>query len=206
MNVLLLGVMPSPLKSIVETGNCNVLETDKVISVDYLRINSIDFVVSYRYRHIIKRNVLECMKDRIINLHISLLPWNRGADPNLWSFLEDTPKGITIHYMDEGIDTGDIIAQQRVEFDMEHETLSSSYHKLNEKIIQLFSKNWPLITKGKVTPQNQPLGGTVHLTADKYRFQHFLDKNGWDTPVKELIGQAFEIKRRRVQRDGYKNQ
>ena len=133
------------------------------------------------------------------------MPWNRGADPNLWSFLEDSPKGITIHYIDEGIDTGDIITQQRVGFDMEDETLATSYHKLNESIIELFSEQWLLIAKGKITPQKQPAEGTFHRTADKYRFQHLLDKKGWDTPVKELNGRALQAKGRRIQRNEHNN-
>ena len=196
MNVLLIGLIPSPLKPIVEADDCNVLETDAPISVAYLRTHSVDFVVSYRYRHIIKKDTIDYMKGHIINLHISLLPWNRGADPNLWSFLEDTPKGITVHYIDTGIDTGDIIVQQHIMFDLEHETLSTSYQKLNEKIIQLFSEYWRLITRGKIIPKRQPPGGTFHRSDDKYRFQHLLEKKGWRTPVKDLRGRALEVKKR----------
>ena len=57
--------------------------------------------------------MLDRLPDRVVNLHIAYLPYNRGADPNLWSVLEDTPAGVSIHYVDEGVDTGDIIAQRR---------------------------------------------------------------------------------------------
>ena len=66
-------------------------------------------------------------------MHISLLPWNRGYHPNIWSFLEDTPKGVTIHYINEGIDTGDIIVQKEIVIDEDKETLKSSYEILHEK-------------------------------------------------------------------------
>ena len=194
MNVLLLGVMPSPLEPILRKNNCHVLATEKVVSAQHLHAHTIDFVVSYRYRHIVKRDVLKAVMGRIINLHISLLPWNRGADPNLWSFLEDTPKGVTVHFMDEGIDTGDIIVQQHVKFDLEQETLATSYSKLNERIIQLFSDHWPQVVKGKMAAQKQPPGGTFHRTNDKYAFQHFLEEKGWHTPVKELVGKALSRK------------
>jgi methionyl-tRNA formyltransferase len=191
MNVLLLGIKPSPLVPIVKASRCKVFEADMPISTEYLHNNSVDFVVSYRYRHIIKKNVVEYLKNKIINLHISLLPWNRGADPNLWSFLEDTPKGVTIHHIDEGIDTGDIIAQRSVVFELEHETLATSYFKLNHDIIHLFSEKWPLIKKGKMNSKRQAAGGTFHRSFDKNRFQYLLEEKGWNTPVKELIGQAF---------------
>ena len=54
-----------------------------------------------------------------------------GQDPNLWSFIEDTPKGVTIHEIDEGIDTGDIIFQKEIVLNS-NETLASSYEKLQE--------------------------------------------------------------------------
>ncbi|HUX61123.1 MAG TPA: formyltransferase family protein, partial [Ignavibacteriaceae bacterium] len=59
-----------------------------------------DFIVSYGYRNIIGKPVLDKFQGRAINLHISYLPWNRGADPNLWSFFDNTPKGVTIHFLD----------------------------------------------------------------------------------------------------------
>ena len=190
MNVLILGVIPSPLKPIVEGSDCNVLITDQKITVGFLRTHAVDFAVSYRYRHIIKKDIIDYLNGQIINLHISFLPWNRGADPNLWSFLENTPKGVTIHYIDEGIDTGDIIVQQTVGFDLEHDTLATSYFKLNEAIIQLFSDSWFLIKEGKIGGKRQPSGGTFHRESDKERYQLLISKKGWETPVKDLIGRA----------------
>lgn len=63
-----------------------------------------DFIITYSYKYIIKGGVIDLMKGKIINLHISLLPWNKGADPK-WSFLEDTPKGVTIHLIDRDVNT-----------------------------------------------------------------------------------------------------
>ena len=191
MNILLLGMTPSPLRTIVESADCRVLETDQKISVDFLSAHSVDFAVSYRYRHIITRDIIDYLRSRVVNLHISYLPWNRGADPNLWSFLEDTPKGITIHYIDEGIDTGDIIAQRLVDFDINHDTLSTSYQKLNQEITRLFVECWSSIRAGACGCKKQPGGGSFHRMIDKIPFQHLFEERGWDTPVKELIGQAI---------------
>jgi methionyl-tRNA formyltransferase len=58
MNVLILGVIPSPLKRIIEDSNCNVAETDQKIGVEFLRTYAVDFVVSYRYRHIITKDTV----------------------------------------------------------------------------------------------------------------------------------------------------
>ena len=109
-----------------------------------------DFIVSYNYKFVIDKEIIHLLPNRIINLHISYLPHNRGANPNIWSFLDDTPKGVTIHYVDAGIDTGDILVQKEVDFDEEKETLASSYDKLNKKIQTLFIENWEAIKKGRM--------------------------------------------------------
>ena len=125
MKVLSLGIKPSPLKSILEKNNCKVIERTDPIDLEFFNSSKVDFAVSYRFRHIVRKPIIEHLRGNIINLHISLLPWNRGADPNLWSFLENTPKGITIHYIDDGIDTGDIIAQKELFFDENKETIDA---------------------------------------------------------------------------------
>ena len=105
--------------------------TEEILST--LTLSGFDWVVSYGYRHILKKDHILYSQNPIINLHISYLPWNRGADPNYWSWVENSPKGVTIHAIDEGIDTGDIFTQKEVNFS-ENETLSSSYNKLKNEI------------------------------------------------------------------------
>ena len=48
-----------------------------------------------------------------INLHLSYLPFNRGKNPNVWSIIESTPCGATIHKIDEKIDTGKIYVRKK---------------------------------------------------------------------------------------------
>lgn len=143
-----------------------------------------DWAVSYGYRHIIRQPELDRFHDRIINLHISLLPWNRGADPNLWSWIDDTPKGVTIHHVDAGIDTGDIIAQREVTFSGD-ETLAESYDLLHRAMRRLFREEWPTISSGRAGRHVQAPGGSCHRVADRVRVAHLLVA-GWDTPVRDL--------------------
>ncbi len=143
-----------------------------------------DFLISYGYRHILKKSVLDLFPRRAINLHISLLPWNRGADPNFWSFVESTPKGVTIHFLDEGVDTGDILVQKEVSFEGP-QTLASSYSVLKREIETLFIENWPAIRQGDMPGIPQACGGTWHRLADKTPLWSTLSL-GWDTPVDVL--------------------
>lgn len=191
MNVLIAGNTPSPLERIIRGSGCKVIQCFEYVDVEFLKKKAIDFMVSYGYRHIINKPMIEYLQGRAINLHISLLPWNRGADPNLWSFLEDTPKGVSIHYVDEGLDTGDIIVQKEIVFDVECETLATTYQKLSNEIVDLFNKNWPNIADGRVQRKKQPEWDSIHRIKDKRRFDHLLVKKGWNTPVKELIGKAL---------------
>jgi methionyl-tRNA formyltransferase len=192
MNVLVLtGRRSSPLTPIIEDSGCAVKEFAEKIDVQFLRRNRIDFAVSYGYRHIIKKPIIAHLKGKIINLHISYLPWNRGVDPNLWSFLENTPKGVSIHYIDAGIDTGDIIAQKQITgFDAD-DTLASSYQRLSAEMMSLFKVTWPNIIKGTIEPKRQIAGGTFHKFVDKKPFEYLLKEKGYDTPVCELIGKAI---------------
>lgn len=189
MKILLLGPAREEIISFLESFEDEVIATEDPINGNSSLLEDVDFIISYGYRHIIKNDVLDRFLNRAINLHISLLPWNRGADPNLWSFLEDTPKGVTIHYLDSGIDTGDILAQQKVDY-QDNDTLKTSYNRLSETIEALFKQVWPLIRVGKKGARPQSEGGSYHEVRDKFKFEHLLT-HGWDTPVIGLIGKAL---------------
>lgn len=190
MKVLVLsGGDFSPVSKIIQESGDEVMDRCDPIDVDFIVTNNIEFIVSHGYRHIIKPPVLAAMPSHVINLHISLLPWNKGADPNLWSFLEDTPKGVTIHYMDAGVDTGDIIAQKELRFQEEGQTLQTTYRVLQEEMIRLFADFWPNIKAGNCIRKSQSSEGSFHKSKDKQLFATLLT-NQWDTPVSSLRGKA----------------
>ena len=190
MKVLVLsGDESSPVSRIVQEGGDEVLEAKDSIAVDFIMTNNIDFVVSHGYRHIIRPPILAALPDRVVNLHISLLPWNKGADQNLWSFLEDTPKGVTIHAVDAGIDTGDILAQKEIQFRDEGSTLATTYQALREEMITLFEETWPAIKAGTCPRRPQASGGSVHRSKDKEPYAPLL-VHQWATPVSLLRGKA----------------
>jgi len=163
---------------------------DEVVSfsakVDFGTVFKIkpDILVSYNYGYILKNDIISIPKLGSINLHVSFLPWNKGADPNFWSHIEGTPKGVSIHYIDEGVDTGDIIAQKKVVFS-ENDTLRTSYVKLHKEMQDLFYATWPKITSGKNSRKKQNGSGTLHRDADRPVYDYLL-KQGWDTSLSEL--------------------
>ena len=113
LSVLFLTNNPSSLglaKWISARDPVTVLEGP--VRAEHVLAPGVDLVVSYNYRHMIRSDVLDALPGRVINLHVSLLPFNRGSDPNIWSFLGDTRKGVTIHLVDTGLDTGPILCRK----------------------------------------------------------------------------------------------
>lgn len=101
-----------------------------------------DWIISFNYKHKIAKSIIDLMPERCINLHISFLPFNGGCAPNLWSFINDTMKGITIHYVSPDIDSGRIIMQREIVFPNEQITLRTSYFILIDAMMEMFKYWW----------------------------------------------------------------
>jgi hypothetical protein len=193
LRILMLGPQRPDLIKFLESFGDEVVTTEEQLTAKSACLQNIDYIVSYGYRHIMKQDVLDLFHKRAINLHISYLPWNKGADPNLWSILEDTPKGVTIHYMDKKLDAGAILSQVEVSF-MPHDTLRSSYAKLIKTIEHLFMQIWPKLRKGEVRAIPMLQGGSYHKQSDRAKVEHLLTA-GWDTEIGQLLGMALKSQR-----------
>ena len=194
MNILFLGPIKSPQESIIDflsnTGD-SVNQYDKKLNTKEVQKYKYDFLISFGYRYIIRKEVLNLFKEKAVNLHISYLPWNKGSDPNLWSILENTPKGVTIHRLDCGLDTGEILFQKEMFFDND-DTLKSSYEKLQIGLVELFKENWKNIKYRKVISVKQEITGSYHKSSDKNSYLKLLT-DGWDTRIKNLKGKAINV-------------
>lgn len=190
--MLFLGEINSPLFDWLRKQEESVIQTNDKITAEFIDRNNVGFIVSYGYRHILKADVLNKLPLKAVNLHISYLPWNRGADPNLWSFIAGSPKGVTIHYLDEGVDTGDVIAQKEIEFKSDNETLATTYEKLQSEIQELFKCHWAKIKTGECKGHQQKGTGSLHKLKDKECLSHLLT-DGWNTRISLLEEYAEEI-------------
>lgn len=163
--------------------NCNVDHTDKEITA----INGYDFAISYGYRHILKKEIIKNSKCPIFNLHISYLPFNRGAHPNFWSFYDKTPSGVTIHIMDEGIDTGPIVAQKYVNFKKKDDTFSKTYEVLKCELEKLFLEILESLLLMKWICFKQIGEGSNHRKSDLPR-----NFSGWGSKINEEIDKLYK--------------
>lgn len=125
-----------------------------------------DYVMSCGYRYIVPDEILQIPNEGCLNLHPSYLPYNRGANPNVWSIVDDTPAGVTLHYMDQEIDTGDIIARRKVEKKFS-DTGKDLYERLEDAQVELFKEVWPDVIMGETSTMEQDEdAGTYHRTDD----------------------------------------
>ncbi len=164
--------------------NCEVWHTEGKIS----STEGYDIVISYGYRHILKREIIESSGAPIVNLHISYLPWNRGAHPNFWSFYDCTPSGVSIHLVDEGIDTGNIIFQKYVNFHKDEKTFSQTYKRLITEVESLFKENLGSIINRTFTSFKQRRKGTYHRVADLPK-----EFSGWDSDILTEVTRLDEL-------------
>ncbi len=107
------------------------------------------------YGIIIPASVIQGFKQGILNSHFSLLPKWRGADPITWTILAgDTTTGVTVMLVDEGMDTGDILAQEEIELAPD-ETVASLTPRLVEISNDMLINTIPVYLRGEIKPEVQ---------------------------------------------------
>lgn len=124
--------------------------------------NKIDIVFLLWWPTIVKESSIDMAKIGFVNLHPSLLPFNRGMHPYYWSIVENTPAGVSIHFINKHIDEGKIIYQKEIKknITMTGEIL---YEMAQFEIIKLFEENYVNIIKGVYnTKEVKNNEGTFH--------------------------------------------
>lgn len=102
---------------------------------DWLLLRGVDLVVLAGYMHLLTSEFLERFPERVVNVHPSLLPEFPGAhaiDDALAAGVETT--GVTVHYVDDGLDTGAVIRQESVELEP-RESLVERIHAVEHRIL-----------------------------------------------------------------------
>ena len=96
---------------------------------------------------LIKKNLLDLARIGFLNFHPSLLPHNRGRHPNFWSIVEETPFGVSIHWVDETVDGGDVAFQKEIPKSWV-DTGGTLHAKGRAAIVRLFENNFDAIVSG----------------------------------------------------------
>jgi methionyl-tRNA formyltransferase len=110
-------VQAPPIKAALADQKMSILQPARIkSSIEEIRALASDIIVVMAYGQILPRDILEIPRIACLNLHASILPRWRGAAPIQYAIAAgDRETGITVMYMDEGLDTGDILLQRKID-------------------------------------------------------------------------------------------
>jgi len=170
-----------------ELRQVSELTADRIFPGDRLRDPEVvraiadlapDLGLSVLFGYILKPALLEIFPRGCYNLHPAYLPWNRGAHPNVWSIVDGTPAGVTLHRIDAGVDTGPVVARRQVTVEPT-DTGATLYRKLERAGLALMTESWQDLAAGTAGEEPQDSdAGSNHLARDLAA----LDEIDLDTP------------------------
>lgn len=151
-------LVPTPVKQTALDNNIPVFQPEKIKDAEFIeKLKNIDadiFVVA-AYGQILPESILNMPKYGCINIHASLLPKYRGAAPIQRCIIEgEKITGITIMYMEKGLDTGDMIIKKEVEIE-DTDTYGTLHDKMADSGAELIIEALKLIESGQAKPQKQ---------------------------------------------------
>lgn len=149
----------SPVKEYALSKNIEVLQPEKIKNnnefIEKLRSMNPEYICVVAYGKILPKELLQIPPKGCINVHGSLLPKYRGAAPIQWAVLNgDKQTGITTMYMDEGMDTGDMILKQTIQIG-ENETTGELWEKMSKMGGELLVETIKQIEAGTAPREKQ---------------------------------------------------
>lgn len=164
--VVTLGESPVMLEAQQKNIPNFVFESDALLLSQLSSYEPFDIGILAWWPKIVSTNITGLAKQGFINTHPSLLPYNRGKHYNFWALVEQTPFGVSLHYVEQGIDNGDLIAQSAISYDWE-DTGGTLYSKAQQSMVELFIKIYPNLRVNNVkrVPQNLA-DGSIHYARE----------------------------------------
>lgn len=124
-----------------------------------------DYLISVHFPYIIPKEILSLPCIGSLNLHPAFLPFNKGWNTPTWAIIDQTPFGGTLHWIDEGIDTGNIALQERIDV-LPTETAHELYQRALAAEHRIFKKAIPLLLSRTLPRIPQTEAGTFHAKGD----------------------------------------
>ncbi|MDU5504158.1 MAG: methionyl-tRNA formyltransferase [Anaerococcus vaginalis] len=163
---------PTVVKQYALDNNIEVLTPDSVNTDEFLSIlkeKNIDFIVVVAFGQLIKENLLEAYKNKIINLHPSSLPKYRGASPVQYTLLNgDERTHASAMLIEKGMDSGDILSQKEVEIkkDDDFTSLSEKLSKLGAQTILESILNYDDLIEKRIKQDDDKATFTKKITKE----------------------------------------
>ena len=204
-------LQPTPVKEEALSQGLNVSQPEKIRSNDEflekLRDISPNIIIVAAYGKILPKELLDIPSSGCINIHASLLPRFRGAAPIQRAILEgDEKTGITLMYMEEGLDTGDMIAKS--ETNIGNKTADELHDELADMGAELLIEYLPRIISGDIFPEKQsdelscyaPMisknDGFIDFSRDAaYVGRQIRAMDSWPAAFTYMNGQQMKIKK-----------
>jgi len=178
-------IEPPPIKKAMAGSKMPILQPARIKereAIEEVRTLAPDVIVVAAYGQILPRDVLEIPKVACLNLHASLLPRWRGAAPIQAAIAAgDQETGITVMYMDEGVDTGDILLQRRIEIRPD-ESGGSLHDRLAQIAPDALLESLGLLVKGSAP--RIPQDNTLVTYAPKLKRED--GKIDWSEPAEAI--------------------
>lgn len=115
---------------------------------------------------IVKKPLIDLPTNGFINTHPSLLPFCRGKHYNFWTLVEAVPYGVSLHFINEGVDSGNIVAQKEITYTWE-DNGKTLYEKALSHTVNLFQESYPNIRNFNINATEQDLSrGSFHLAKE----------------------------------------
>jgi methionyl-tRNA formyltransferase len=177
---------PPPVKTLAEAHSIPIhqptrLRTDEE-TMAWLEAQAPDFIVTIAFGQILPKRVLDVSKFGVVNVHASLLPAYRGANPIQWAvFNNESQTGLTTMFSDEGVDTGAMLLTETLDIAPD-DTTGSLAEKLSLIAGDLLVKTLTQVAEGALTPTPQPETG-ISLAPKFKKEASFLN---WALPAETL--------------------
>lgn len=153
------ALQPTPVKIEAERSGLTVYQPEDVRSsafVEILKRLEPEVIVVVAFGQLLSKEILDIPVYGCLNVHASLLPSYRGAAPIQWAVIRgEKESGVTIMRMDEGLDTGDMLAKKAVPLEKE-ETGESLFERLSILGAELLAETLEAAAEGKITAEAQP--------------------------------------------------
>jgi len=158
------------------------------VDLSYIKQNKINFIISSGYPYKINDMIVSHLKNKIINLHATFLPWGKGIGTTFFSILLRQPTGISIHFIDKKFDTGSIILRKEIKFS-NNDTTRTFYSKLLRELDLVFLNNYTNILNSKIEGyvQKSFSTNTPYLSRDNFEKIIEILPNGYDTKMLDLL-------------------
>jgi methionyl-tRNA formyltransferase len=168
-------IEPTPIKEAVANTTIPILQPARIkdqSSIAEIRVLAADVIVVMAYGQILPRDMLELPRLACLNLHASLLPRWRGAAPIQAAIAAgDRETGITVMYMDEGLDTGDMLLQRKIGI-LPNDTGGSLHDRLAQVAPEALLESLRLLAAGN--PPRIPQDNARATYAPKLKREHGL--------------------------------